>query len=621
MPAVDIFQGTDDIQEKAAGNGFSSHWEYDTALRDLVTSAYDGHWAWSLCSTEIFEFGNEVPLVSISSDGLALPEVYTFEDAAFASNNSGNVSPVVSINGQDVATYLEAVSLTEASQDRDALYNFVFYSNPISVGGAQTGEDGHWLGLFSSSESFWPGAYQTLHFKNGTSRVVDTNARYPGKWTYKSGQALLESKCLPESVSSVSPSSTSAIASTSAPSSSSATPSPTTSTASSQSTVRPVPSSYPKPFGKTDNNYLLSFFPETESLKDYGILAVPSFEVSTTEEVNQFEARGREFVNNATAKGKTKIIIDIQGNGGGTIATGQNLFRLFFPDVPVYSAVRVRSGKAFNLIGKSLSKEDVEGAPFDWSYEITPDQKDDFSSWEDFAGPHDILGVNSTSLFSYNFTQQSYPGGSPISGYGKIPLNPKNQGWAAEDIILLTDGICASTCTIFSELMKAQGVRTIAFGGRPIEGPMQGMGGIKGAAVLPLDGLNTLIEVAEYLIKNGTSPLSKEEIEIWSEFVPVATTQMPFKLSSASVNIFNAFSQTNDRVPRQYVYEAAECRRFYTYDNLVHQETTWASAADAMFNGGACVQGSMNATGSLFSKGPSSRDRLAAAIASHFSGH
>jgi hypothetical protein len=48
--------------------------------------------------------------------------------------------------------------------------------------------------------------------------------------------------------------------------------------------------------------------------------------------------------------------------------------------------------------------------------------------------------------------------------------------------------MCSSTCTIASELLKNQGgVRTIAVGGRPKSGPMQGLGGTKGAQSFEFD--------------------------------------------------------------------------------------------------------------------------------------
>lgn len=61
----------------------------------------------------------------------------------------------------------------------------------------------------------------------------------------------------------------------------------------------------------------------------------------------------------------------------------------------------------------------------------------------------------------------------------------------------LHDGMCSSTCAIATELLKNQGaVRTIAVGGRPQEGPMQGVGGTKGAQVFSWDDIQLRMQAA-----------------------------------------------------------------------------------------------------------------------------
>jgi hypothetical protein len=166
--------------------------------------------------------------------------------------------------------------------------------------------------------------------------------------------------------------------------------------------------------------------------------------------------------------------------------------------------------------------------------------------------------------------------------------------------------------------MKGQGVRTIAFGGRPQVGPMQGMGGIKGSMVYDLADLASQLKQAK-MLANSSSLLSDEDLEKWDKYVPTPLEDWPFTVESARVNIINAFGPTNDHIPRQYLYEAAECRRFFTYDNVIQQETLWQDAASAMFDGGECVEGSTNATGSLYAKQTtySDRQRLLAMIIEH----
>ena len=72
-------------------------------------------------------------------------------------------------------------------------------------------------------------------------------------------------------------------------------------------------------------------------------------------------------------------------------------------------------------------------------------------------------------------------GGINITGYGPLANVPREAPFKPENIVILTDGYCASTCTIFSELMTKQaGVKTVVLGGRTNTEPIQAIGGVKG---------------------------------------------------------------------------------------------------------------------------------------------
>jgi hypothetical protein len=77
MPSTDLLGGLDNIRQKAQNHDYSSHWDFELDLRQLINSAHDAHLTLQLCSTVLFRFSNSVPLVSLSSDGLELPQVYT----------------------------------------------------------------------------------------------------------------------------------------------------------------------------------------------------------------------------------------------------------------------------------------------------------------------------------------------------------------------------------------------------------------------------------------------------------------------------------------------------------------------------------------------------------------
>src|SRR5690606_10148269 len=62
-----------------------------------------------------------------------------------------------------------------------------------------------------------------------------------------------------------------------------------------------------------------------------------------------------------------------------------------------------------------------------------------------------------------------------------------------QDIIILSNALCASTCATFVEAMSDEGVKSVVFGGRPwgkgSMAAMQPVGGVKGMELLTLSGL------------------------------------------------------------------------------------------------------------------------------------
>lgn len=53
-------------------------YDFQMDIRALITRARDGHFVFNGDATQIFFFERQISLVSISSDGFALPQVYIF---------------------------------------------------------------------------------------------------------------------------------------------------------------------------------------------------------------------------------------------------------------------------------------------------------------------------------------------------------------------------------------------------------------------------------------------------------------------------------------------------------------------------------------------------------------
>lgn len=168
----------------------------------------------------------------------------------------------------------------------------------------------------------------------------------------------------------------------------------------------------------------------------------------------------------------------------------------------------------------------------------------------------------------------------------------------------MTDGYCESTCGIFVELMKKQGVRSIVFGGRPQYGPMQAVGGVKGGQHLSLSEIHGYISAAYDLAvdasKTGAPILTPEQLTRFQEIAPPNPKHFSFRfdtVGNGGVNFRNAYREGDDATPLQFIYEAANCRLFYTAENYVQPATAWLAATDAMFDKGLCVKDSTRAVG------------------------
>ncbi|KAL3470717.1 hypothetical protein BJX99DRAFT_238949 [Aspergillus californicus] len=592
-PPVDFWGTLEYLQQEAAANNFANQFEFDTALADFVFSVKDGHLSLIPCSYMPFSFVAPESLVSISSDGLELPEVYTFNDAEILKNNSGLVSPVETINGVDVVSFLEEVGEPQAFQDPDARYNNVFHARNRFLSSAQV-----LGGFYIPPSNIWPGvAEYTLGYTNGTTHKVEVNAAArSGSFEFSTGQELYDSFCLPQSESTSTPASSSP---TPSPSSSpaSSTPASSTPTSSPTATVKPTPTGYPKAAVRDDNNLLAGYLIDEPELEDTAVLSVPTFSISGVEgETDIVSNLAIKFIQKAVDAEKKKIILDLSSNPGGDTAYAFDLFRLFFPNTTPYWSTRFRAHEAFRLIQKVGYELDEDDSILDSLISLgffgmgTPNQNASFETLEELYGPEQVLGVNMTNPNSFDFDLVSTDL-TPIHGYGGIPNNYTTAPFAAEDILIITDGACSSSCPIFVELMKYQGVKTLSFGGRPQYGPMQAMGGTRGGQVLASTTLNQVVSgVLAYAEENEL--LTPSELQTLEEVSPAE--EGPLQVGLLQMNFRDAFSMHDKEsvMPLQFVYEPAHCRLFYTLENVFSPASTWTAAKRAVWGGGECVAGS-----------------------------
>jgi hypothetical protein len=131
-------------------------------------------------------------------------------------------------------------------------------------------------------------------------------------------------------------------------------------------------------------------------------------------------------------------------------------------------------------------------------------------------------------------------------------------------------------------MVHQAGVRTIALGGQPITGPMQAVGGTRGARSYDADSLDLDMQFVNDTIANhdAASRLPPRTSSVWFDYIG-----------------FNLRDQVreNDSTPQQFKYESADCRLFYTLQNVYNTSQLWRDVAHAAWlDPSVCV---MNSTG------------------------
>ncbi|KAF7122851.1 hypothetical protein CNMCM5793_000961 [Aspergillus hiratsukae] len=159
------------------------------------------------------------------------------------------------------------------------------------------------------------------------------------------------------------------------------------------------------------------------------------------------------------------------------------------------------------------------------------------------------------------------------------------QPYPAEDIIILNDGLCSSACALFMELMHHEAkVRTVVAGGRPNYTPMQAPSGTRGAALYGTDKIDRDIHRARQVDNSTRSVLPTRGID--------------FFMSSASVNLRDQIRRNSSDIPLQFLYEAADCRIFFTPKTWYNYTNLWTYAAEAAWHNPALCVATSNSTAS-----------------------
>ncbi|CRK21693.1 hypothetical protein BN1723_002808 [Verticillium longisporum] len=581
FPPHDYYAAMEKVRQKVATGQYDSEYAFqDDFYRSVFGPAHDSHMVvYPDALSRAFQWQRQRSLVSISEDGTSLPVIKVYEDVIA----SPSTAPIVTkINDQDPVKYLEdTIYQVTWARDPDAAYNSMFYSAAYSAAGLGSG-------YFAGSGRLryvYQGPQTSLTFDNGTKVTFENQALVKGNMTgVVDGPSFYERFCTPRATDDSS-------AATQLVSDNSQTP----------SADQPVGDDYPKPIRASADGVISGYYLEGKGFDDVAVLSVLIFDPDTSAE---FQSVMDDFFKSAKAAGKKKLIIDLQANAGGFAILGYEVFGQLFPQQKPQDNGRWRKNPGFDAIARSYSEAvagvDLATTPsddivvaaetwFNWRHDINTSNLN-FQSFEDKFTPQIFADTPYTSLMRWNLSDPleasnaTFGLGIEFSGHGtRANMEPP---FAPENIVMLHDGTCMSSCSTLAEVLRTQGgVKSIAIGGRPVEGDMQAIGGVSAPQAILFFDIHFYAQLA---LKFKVSDSNRAALE---RYTPLAFNRS----TDGVVNGKDAIlpEHIDDGLPSQYVYRAADCRLFYTQEMINDVSAVWRAAASAAFNGGKCVAGGL----------------------------
>ncbi|KAF7591698.1 hypothetical protein BBP40_001211 [Aspergillus hancockii] len=595
LGSLDLLAELDKIKENLST--YDSEYDVQLAINKLTLRTGNFHFNYAPDILQVFLFQRVFGVATVSSDGTSVPETYVISDLYLNhTEDSSKISPIAKINGDDVQTYLNKIAAREQYIDPDARYNSLMYRSNATASIGSFAAQG--LGIYE-------GPTTNVTFKNDTTRVYRNLAQAQTDLTgVTDGKSFFKKLCT-GSFTGIQASSE------------------YKKTTSYKGTPHhwkraSIPSdSYPEPIVEHSAGMVAGYFMTEDGFEDVAVLKIITFSTSNTGDGPEFQQVVKDFLGNSTEAGKKKLIIDLRENGGGNTDLLLDAFMQIFPGSVPFSAQRYRAQEQFNLIGsavdavykdksmtntiKMATGEDFASSQLVryWAYwNFVNASGDNFASWDDFYGPHKYNGDSFTTIMRYNMSNSNKVS---ILDEDFTFLNPKaaDPPFAAENIVMLSDGLCGSSCASFHEEMKnVGGVKAVAVGGRAQDGAMQTIGGSKGGEVIALNIIPSYLQ----LMMNITDSLSSDALDhdVLKKLANPDVLLTRAGDASSRIQVQDQIRKGDESgTPLQYIYEDADCRIYYTTDMLLNPEVAWSAAWSAYADDSKCVKGSTDKSSSI----------------------
>lgn len=622
--SLDIIGELDSIKNNLGS--FKSEYAVQLAIQNITVRTGNFHFNYVPDILQVFQFARPFNVASVSSDGKALPKMYVHEDIAPLAAGNRRVSAIEQINGQDPYAFMKSTWFSQYI-DSDGRMNNMFSKGDTEHGGSFASQDKYdgnstdikWAN--GSTVSFRNLAFSDFRFSSVKDGKSFFQAFCTGAISSTPQSALTKGKETDGDNAGVSPNAPSDVTSWLKPHIISPhAPGPVLTIPHvdyhTRNKRQTIPSElYPTAIAKDSGGTVAGYFLTGQGYADVAVLKIISFSNpnSSGETLynNEFQATVKNFLAQCERQKKTKLVIDLRENGGGATNLLLDAFMQLFPELDPFSGQRYRASEPWLKIGEAVNDirsnsdmarkyriavgESIENTSIYryWAWwHFRKANGENFASWDEFNGPLKLNSDELTVTMRYNYSSADrvsiLPNGfNFVNGTRPSLFDPKN-------VVMFSDGLCGSSCASFAEELKnVAGVKAVAVGGRPEEKPMQAVTGSKGGEVMPL------FVFPEYagLLLNISSPIGISTIKS-NDATLTKIANVPRIAVRAGDSSTRVQSQDqirkgdNTATPLQFIYDAADCKIFYTPETYSDPDLAWKQAWDAFSDDSKCVSGS-----------------------------
>ncbi|EFQ30867.1 peptidase S41 family protein [Colletotrichum graminicola M1.001] len=613
QPAFDLVQGLSNLKQNVTSGVYKNQYDFEADLQYLVYSVHDAHVDLSSGILSAFSFASPFSLVTASTDGKETPKVYFESDVIDHRDNGTEISAISHINGEPSVEFLtrfaalNSVGMLEPHAD----WNQIMGSPIQDIQGA--------LNIFSGSATFYPGDSLNFTYENPDLDDVETswlaiynNPEFSGPLTTGGDfynyfvlgllPASYDEVPVPPAFAGHAQDDSEVIEST--PDEEEGSPSFF------EDSQHAFPSNpdvvQARLDAAGDGGVVTGYFYEDIST---AVLSIPHFDQYGAD-IGNFSDALNEFVSGAQNKSLSRLVIDLSGNYGGSSGLAFLLLRTLFPGIEPFAGSRRRSHELGNVLG-SASTRAWQDLPTGTDEESADEESDDklslvadewvivtrlnaetgrnYSSWEEYQGPLTYNGDDFTRVERYDLANPTFHEAAFDGWLMNRYIDNADVGepapWSPGNVVILTDGSCSSACALFVEMATTEAkARTIVVGGAPKPGPMQAVGGTRGARLYSSDLLDEKLEWASEKNETAASRLP-------------AVRESGMFINFAAFNLRDQLREDDTKTPLQFRYVAADCRLYYTLDNVYNMTALWRDAARAAFDDESlCVEGSTGYT-------------------------